>query len=73
MNSESVVFEFSERTNAILAFVNSRPETTPLDVQSEFDDISNNAASTYLTRLHKAGFIGKRYRGIYTPGEHHVQ
>lgn len=61
-----VVFEFSERTNAILAFVNSRPQTTPLDVQSEFDDISNNDAGKYLRRLHRAGFIGKLYRGIYT-------
>ncbi|OFE09585.1 hypothetical protein [Rhodococcus sp. 1139] len=67
MTEESVVLELSERTNAILAFVNSRPQTTPIDVASELDDIDNSTASTYLTRLHKSGHIGKRCRGIYTP------
>ncbi|MDA3633984.1 hypothetical protein [Rhodococcus sp. C-2] len=64
-----VVLEFSERTNDILAFVNSRPETTAKDVESALEGINNNDAGTYLRRLRKYGLISKRYRGIYTPGE----
>lgn len=45
MTEESVVLELSERTNAILAFVNSRPQTTPIDVASEPSERPNGTSS----------------------------
>ena len=48
-------------------FVNGRPlGTRPGDLATHLG-IGSNDAGTYLRRLHEAGRIGKRTRGIYTP------
>lgn len=59
--------ELGDRSAEALKFVNSRPlGTRPADLAKHLG-ISGNDAGTYLRRLHEAGRIGKRTRGIYTP------
>lgn len=56
-----------DRSVDAMAFVNGRPlGTRPGDLATHLG-IGSNDAGTYLRRLHEAGRIGKRTRGIYTP------
>ena len=55
-----------EKALEVLAFVNSRPKTTPADVAEEFD-IDNKSAGQYLARFAKDGRIDKGVRGVYHP------
>ena len=56
-----------DRSVDALVFVNGRPlGTRPGDLATHLG-IGSNDAGTYLRRLHEAGRIGKRTRGIYTP------
>jgi RecA-family ATPase len=56
-----------DRSVDALVFVNGRPlGTRPADLATHLG-IGSNDAGTYLRRLHEAGRIGKRTRGIYTP------
>ncbi|CAN5754731.1 hypothetical protein BH09ACT7_BH09ACT7_32480 [soil metagenome] len=56
-----------DRSVDALVFVNGRPlGTRPSDLAKHLG-IGGNDAGTYLRRLHEAGRIGKRTRGIYTP------
>lgn len=50
----------------ILAFVESRPATIVAELVMRFD-MSREAATKQLERLHAARFIGKPRRGVYTP------
>lgn len=59
--------DLGDRSLDAIAFVNSRPlGTRPSDLATHLG-ISGNDAGTYLRRLHDAGRIAKRTRGVYTP------
>uniref|UniRef100_A1UHF7 AAA family ATPase n=1 Tax=Mycobacterium sp. (strain KMS) TaxID=189918 RepID=A1UHF7_MYCSK len=56
-----------DRSSDALMFVNSRPLGTRQADLATHLGIDNDTAGRYLRRLHDAGRIGKRTRGIYTP------
>ncbi len=56
-----------DRSAEAATFVVSRPMGTRAADLATHLSISSNDAGTYLRRLHEAGRIGKRTRGIYTP------
>lgn len=56
-----------DRSVDALVFVNGRPFGTRAGDLAQHLGISSNDAGTYLRRLHEAGRVGKRTRGIYTP------
>lgn len=59
--------ELGDRSTDALGFVNARPlGTRPADLASHLG-IDSDTAGRYLRRLHDAGRIAKRTRGIYTP------
>lgn len=59
--------ELGDRSLEAMEYVASRPlGTRPSDLAQHLG-IDGNAAGTYLRRLHEAGRINKRTRGIYTP------
>jgi len=62
-NTESL----GDRSAAAVAFVAQRPLGTRATDLAGHLGINDNDAGTYLRRLHEAGRIGKRTRGIYIP------
>lgn len=57
-----------DRALEVLAYVNSRAQTKPADVASQFG-LEPNRAGEVLARLCGSGAIGKLNRGVYVPAE----
>lgn len=60
---------FSERTNAILAYVLTADTPVTTGGVADHFNTTNSNVSSYLRRLTEAGLIRRIFRGVYAPAD----